>query len=338
MSHEDYMKKCFELARNGLGFVSPNPMVGALIVKDGEIVGEGWHRAFGGDHAEVEAIEDYNNNCNDNGGNSGLQGATIYVSLLPCCHVGKTGACTDAIIKAGISRVVYSSFDPNPAVGKKSLEILRDAGIEVIGEILEDEGYELNYRYFKWRELSRPFFAVKMACTLDGKVATKDFESKWITGGEARDFVHSLRAQFDGILVGSSTLKHDDPNLGLHGASGREPFRFLLSSSGVEINSDLAFFRDDRFEVVQSIDKLISYCNENDFSSVLIEGGSGVFSSFLERDLVDELYLMYGPKILGNEHLPLVGNLGIEGLSSAKEFELVEVERFGGSFMVRLRA
>jgi diaminohydroxyphosphoribosylaminopyrimidine deaminase/5-amino-6-(5-phosphoribosylamino)uracil reductase len=324
-----YIDKTFELAVQGKGFVSPNPMVGCVIVREGKVLSYGYHRNYGGDHAEVDAIKSYSGS---------LRGGTAYVNLAPCCHTGKTGACTKALIDAGISRVVYSNEDPNPLVADFSTKKLVGAGIEVVGGILTDRGYQLNKKYFDSVKSKLPYVTAKMAVTLDGKIATKSFESKWITGESARDFVYELRRGYDAILVGSNTVLQDNPNLGLHGKSGRDPLRMILCSDSRKFSnlSDLFVFRDDNYVFIESIAHLIEYCAENNISSVLVEGGAGVFTSFLRSGYLNDIYLFYGPKFLGNEHVSVVDELALPSLSDAYEFKISSVSSFGDSFLVKL--
>lgn len=325
---EKYIDRTFELAIKGKGFVSPNPMVGAVIVRDGQIISEGWHKEFGGPHAEVDALS----RCKD------ARGATLYVNLAPCCHVGKTGACTDAIVSAGIKKVVYSNSDPNPLVADKSKQILEDNGIEVTSGILENRGFELNRKYFHWIKTNQPYITIKAALTLDGKIATSSYQSKWITGPSSRGFVHQLRKGYDAILVGANTVLYDDPNLGLHGIEGREPLRMILTSDELKFShlKDLSVFRDKNYVFINSISDFVEYCESNNISSVFVEGGSKVITSFIKSKMVNDMYLFYGPKILGSEHISAVSELGLPRLDDAYNFNIESVVNFGDSFMVKL--
>lgn len=223
MPDEDYMKRALDLARRGEGYVNPNPLVGCVIVRDGRIVGEGWHTRCGNLHAEREALAD----CARRGGSP--RGATAYVTLEPCCHWGKTPPCTDALIEAGVARVVVGSSDANPLVAGKGCRILREAGIEVVEGVLSDECRALNKVFFHYIQHKRPYVIAKYAMTLDGKIATRTGASKWITGAAARRRVHEDRARYAGIMVGVGTVLADDPLLTCRledaeasdGASGR---------------------------------------------------------------------------------------------------------------------
>jgi len=326
------ISRCFDLARNGDGFVSPNPMVGAVVVKDDRIVGEGYHGEFGGDHAEVVALKE-----------AGIEadGATLYVNLAPCCHDGKTGPCTGAIIDSGVARVVYSCADPNPEVSRKSDELLRSAGVEIVSGVLADQGEFLNRRYLKWMKTGKPYLTVKVASTLDGKIATASGESKWITSEDARKFGHLIRCTHDAILVGAGTLLSDYPNLGLHGLDGSDPYRICLTSEqydDVIDRTDLDFFRDENSFVARGLPELWQKCEKQQISSILIEGGSGVLTSFLNMKLVDASYLFYGYKILGDEHMYFVGDMGCCALSDALDLRLVDVTRFSESICLHFVA
>ncbi|MBQ1802400.1 MAG: bifunctional diaminohydroxyphosphoribosylaminopyrimidine deaminase/5-amino-6-(5-phosphoribosylamino)uracil reductase RibD [Lachnobacterium sp.] len=208
---EFFMEKAICLARNGVGKVNPNPLVGAVIVKNSKIIAEGYHKKYGDFHAERDAIFNY---LKENGGDrEGLNGATMYVTLTPCCHWGKQPPCTDAIIENKISRVVIGSRDPNPLVGEKSIKILEDAGIEVKRDCLKEECDRLNDVFFKYIQKKQPYVVMKYAMTADGKIATKTNESKWITGEGALKYVHTLRNKYKGIMVGINTVLVDDPML-----------------------------------------------------------------------------------------------------------------------------
>lgn len=326
---EKYIDKTFELAIKGKGFVSPNPMVSCVIVRDDTVLTFGYHKSFGGPHAEVEAIIN---------ANESLKGATAYVNLAPCCHTGKTGPCTEALIKAGISRVVYSNDDPNPLVADESRRILEQAGIEVISGVLEERGYQLNKKYFKWIKTRKPYVTLKAAMTLDGKIAAADYSSKWITGESSRKYVHELRRGYDAILVGANTVVRDNPNLGLHGSVGKDPLRLILTFDPSKFDDCkyLDIFRDNNYAFIQSLADFENFCSSNNVSSVLVEGGAGVFTSFLKSGLIDDLYLFYGAKILGDEHVSVFGCLGLPGLKDSYGFNVSSVANFKDGFLVKL--
>lgn len=220
---EKYMKRAIELAKKGEGAVNPNPLVGAVIVKKGRIIGEGYHQKYGEFHAERNAFASLKESS---------EGATLYVTLSPCCHHGKQPPCTDAIIENKIKKVVIGSFDPNPLVGKKSVETLRKAGIEVVEGFLKEECDSLNDVFFKYITKKRPYVVMKYAMTLDGKIATKTGESKWISGEKSRAYVHKLRNNYKGIMVGIGTVLADNPTLNcrLKNQKVRNPIRIICDS------------------------------------------------------------------------------------------------------------
>jgi diaminohydroxyphosphoribosylaminopyrimidine deaminase/5-amino-6-(5-phosphoribosylamino)uracil reductase len=223
MDDESYMKLALELAEKGYGWTAPNPMVGAVVVKDGQVVGRGYHQRVGGPHAEVNAIDD---------AGSRAGGATIYVTLEPCNHFGRTPPCTRKILDAGIRRVVVAMADPNPAVTGGGIATLRDRGVAVTTGVCEKEARTLNEGFITWVTTGRPFVIVKCATTLDGRIATRTGDSRWVTGPASRQFVHRIRHGVDGIMVGVETVKKDDPSLTtrLDGNTGSDPTRIILDT------------------------------------------------------------------------------------------------------------
>ncbi|MDO5147459.1 MAG: bifunctional diaminohydroxyphosphoribosylaminopyrimidine deaminase/5-amino-6-(5-phosphoribosylamino)uracil reductase RibD [Eubacteriales bacterium] len=221
MDDREYMKRAIELAKRGSGHVNPNPMVGAVLVRDGEILGEGWHERCGGLHAERNAIAHARAAGHD------LKGSTIYVTLEPCCHYGKTPPCTEAILEEGISRVVAGSDDPNPLVAGKGFRILREHGVEVESQFMKEECDSINDVFFHYIQTKMPFVAMKYAMTMDGKIACYTGESKWVTGSEARNHVQRLRNHYKGIMAGIGTVLADDPMLSCRMEGGRDPVRII---------------------------------------------------------------------------------------------------------------
>lgn len=217
----EYMRRALSLAARGAGHVSPNPLVGAVIVRDGRVIGEGWHAMFGGPHAERNALA----NCTES-----PRGATIYVTLEPCCHHGKTPPCTDALIEQGLARVIVGSSDPNPLVAGKGVRILREHGIEVVENVLKDECDRLNAPFFHYIRNKTPFVVLKYAMTMDGKIATRTGASQWITGEVAREQVHCDRNRYTAIMVGVGTVLADDPMLTCRIPGGRDPIRIVCDS------------------------------------------------------------------------------------------------------------
>lgn len=304
----DYIKETIRLAKLGVGTTSPNPLVGAVIVKNNKIIGKGYHKKKGEPHAEVIAIKNAKN----------TKGATLYVNLEPCCHYGATPPCTKAIINAGIKEVHIATIDPSPWVNGKGIEELKSAGIKVIVGEHEEEAKELNAPYFKWVKTGLPFVMLKAAITLDGKIAHQDGKSKWITNIEARKYVHKLRAQVDAVIVGINTIIKDDPELTVRLVKGKNPKRIILDSKlripqnakvlgdGCIIASTISrkINKAEVWEIKSNnnrvdIVELLKLAAKNNIQSVLIEGGGEVFTEFISKRLVDKFYIFIAPKIFG---------------------------------------
>jgi len=353
-----YMQMALELAASARGRTSPNPMVGAVVIKDENVIGRGCHLRAGTPHAEVHALNEAGEEA---------KGATLYVTLEPCCHHGRTGPCAEAVIKAGISRVVVAMDDPNPLVAGGGIKRLREAGIEVTQGVLEEEARELNEVFIKYITTRRPFVVAKAAMSLDGKIATRSGKSRWITGSEARGYGHQMRDWYDAILVGIGTVLADDPSLTarLPGGRGRDPVRIILDSqartplearvltqqseaptiiavtsgappgrlealrqAGAEVlvvNSGL------RIELVEMMKTL----GEKEITSVLIEGGAGVHGSAITAGIVDKAAWFIAPKIIGGREAPgPVGGQGVDDPSEAAELERLRVSRLGPDLYV----
>jgi diaminohydroxyphosphoribosylaminopyrimidine deaminase/5-amino-6-(5-phosphoribosylamino)uracil reductase len=317
MKNERFMRRAFQLAKKGKGMVSPNPLVGAVVVREGKIIGEGYHRRAGAEHAEVVAIRQARH---------ATKGATMYVNLEPCCHYGKTPPCTDSIIKAGISEIYIGTKDTNPIVSGKGIAQLKRHGITVHDGILRNEARQLNEFYFSYMEKRRPFIILKIAQTLDGKIADKTGNSKWITTEAARKRVHSLRNDVDAVLTGIGTVLADDPQLTPRLVKAKkQPLRIVLDSR-LRIPLDAALARPGTIvatlasekprkkEKLQAKGVVLWQCKGKDHiplkqvlrrayqekvQSILIEAGGHVASSFLKQHLVDKLYVFIGNKILG---------------------------------------
>jgi diaminohydroxyphosphoribosylaminopyrimidine deaminase/5-amino-6-(5-phosphoribosylamino)uracil reductase len=352
MTQEQCMKLTINLAKKGRGKTSPNPMVGALVVKNGEIVGRGYHKRFGQFHAEANALIACRDKAKD---------ATLYVNLEPCCHHGKTPPCTDMIIKSGIRKVVCATLDPNSQVNGRGIKALREGGVEVHLGVLEREAKELNEVYMKFITTGLPFVMLKVAQTLDGKIATKLGDSKWITNQDSRGFVHSLRASVDAVLVGANTVKRDDPELTIHGAVGDDPIRIIMDSSGkiphslkiVKENKDgktvIATANHKTMKEFQEgvnvwklkkrkgdevdLAELLKKAGENQITSLLVEGGRKVFTSFLKEKLVDKIYYFLSPKILG-DGLDSFGDLGIEEISDSIMVRDCQLKKFKDDILI----
>lgn len=346
-----FMKRAIALA--GRGRTSPNPMVGAVVVRDGKIVGEGYHPKAGEPHAEVFALQSAGELA---------QGADLYVNLEPCCHYGKTPPCTDAIIQAGIRRVIAAMEDPNPEVAGKGFEALRQAGIEVQVGLMEAEARELNRGFIKRVTTGRPFVLWKTAMTLDGKICTRTGDSRWITGEKARREVHRLRASFDAVMVGIGTVLADDPELTVRHLSGKHvqnPIRVVIDSEGntpssakvldgqaptiiavkrsaPEANLDRLWQSGARILGIPDVDGridlkyLMAELGKMGINSVLLEGGGELVASMIALGLVDRGLVFIAPKIVGGRDAktPVEGD-GVELMSEAIETSKPKIRRFG---------
>jgi diaminohydroxyphosphoribosylaminopyrimidine deaminase/5-amino-6-(5-phosphoribosylamino)uracil reductase len=349
-----YMKLAISLARKGMEGASPNPMVGAVVVKNGKIVGQGYHKMYGEAHAEVNALHD---------AGRAAKGGTLYLNLEPCCHFGKTPPCTDAVIKAGIKRVVAGMTDPNPKVSGKGFEILKKAKVDVEVGVLEEECRRLNEGFIKRITTGRPFVILKIAASLDGKTATKYRESKWITSEASRLHVHKLRKQVDAIMTGIGTILADDPLLTPRvGRVKKLPLRVVVDSLlrvpttakivGVNtlfVTTDsapvekLQFLesRGAQVEIFKSrsekVDMTIvmNYLGKKGINSMMIEAGPELSSSLIRGGLVDKVVFFYAPRIIGGADAPgMVGGSGIDKLAEAIPIKEIVVKRFGEDIMI----
>lgn len=356
MTDLEYMSRALELAERGRGHVEPNPLVGAVVVRDGRIVGEGWHEKYGQAHAEVNAL--------NRAGKEAL-GATLYVTLEPCCHHGKTPPCTDAILRAGIRRVVASMPDPFPEVAGKGLAILREAGVEVEVDVAQvahlggPAAHRLNAPYLM-RLRGRPWIHAKWAMTLDGKIAGFTGSSKWITSEASRARVHELRGRMDGIIIGRGTLTADDPLLTARPAgpriatrivmtSGREPLPdncqllrtidqapvLLLTSLAGTARLENWARRGAEIVVAADIGAFLAELARRRMTNVLVEGGAGVLGSFLDARLIDEVHAFIAPKLIGGQMAPApIGGRGIESISDAIRLNDVSFAQLGSDVYV----
>ncbi len=355
--HERFMRRALELARQGEGYTRPNPLVGAVVVADGEVIAEGYHARYGGPHAEAVALER---------AGDAARGADLYVNLEPCVDFPgkKTPPCTEKLIVAGVRRVFIAVRDPNPSVSGKGIERLRAAGIEVIEGVLADEAVELNEIYFHWIKKRKPFVSLKLALSLDGRIATRTGDSRWITGREARRRGHELRRRHAAVLVGVNTVLADDPELTVREVPGPNPLRIVLDSRGrtppsarvlngaagtlVATTGAMSPERERALrargaEVVRLATRdgrvdpgaLLGWLGERGIDSVLVEGGGEVAWSFLSQGLVHKLYLFYGPVVIGGrDAIPSVGGEGFPNLGGAMRFEIRRVERLGPDLLV----
>jgi|UniRef100_A0A7C5EN69 diaminohydroxyphosphoribosylaminopyrimidine deaminase/5-amino-6-(5-phosphoribosylamino)uracil reductase len=353
------MQTALRLAARGAGWVSPNPMVGAVVVREGEVIGRGWHRRYGAPHAEVEALAMAGDKA---------RGATLYVTLEPCNHYGQTPPCTAAILAAGVRRVVVATLDPNPAVTGGGAEFLRKNGIQVDLGLLASEARRLNEAWFKWLETGLPFVIAKAACSLDGKVATTTGDSQWLTGELARAFGHHLRHACDAILVGVGTVLADDPQLTtrLPRRRGKDPIRVVLDSRlRLPLTARLLHLKSsaptwiattsaappDKIKALEglraevlvlpaeegqvALKPLLRELGRRQVQSLLVEGGPEVLGSFFDQRLVDKFYFFYAPKILGGrEAYPAVAGRGAARLIEAPQLTNLSIRRLGPDLMV----
>jgi diaminohydroxyphosphoribosylaminopyrimidine deaminase/5-amino-6-(5-phosphoribosylamino)uracil reductase len=350
---ERWMSRALELAEHGRGFVEPNPLVGAVVVRDGVVIGEGWHKRFGGPHGEVNALV---------AAGEAARGATLYVTVEPCCHHGKTPPCTDAILRAGVKRVVAAMTDPFPAVAAKGLETLRAAAVEVDVGLGGVAAARLNAPYLTLLRKGRPYVHAKWAMSLDGKIAAAGGDSKWISGEESRRRVHELRGRMDAIVVGSGTVRADDPLLTARPPGPRTPARIVLTGTGtlppdckllrtvddapvlvVTLPGRGARLRDRGCDVIElpdgpgrpSVQALAAELGRRRMTNLLVEGGAEVFGSFLTANLVDELHVFIAPKLIGGEgaRSPVSGPAALD-MSAARPLLRWEYEAVGHDLYV----
>lgn len=354
---EMFMREALRIARNAEGRTSPNPLVGAVIVRDGIIVAEGWHRKAGTPHAEVHALRMAGDLA---------KGATLYVTLEPCAHVGRTGPCAVAVRDAGIRRVVVAMSDPNPLVAGKGIQILRDAGVEVTVGVCEAEARQLNEVFLHWITTGRPFVVLKTAMTLDGKIATASGASKWITGEAARLRVHELRDRYDAILAGIGTALADDPSLTtrLPDRTGKNPVRIIVDSNArLPLTSNVvtdgqaqtivavteaapeervAALRAHGVDVLTcgtgshvDLVQLMQELGRREIASVLVEGGGTVNFSLLAAGLVDKVHAFVAPKIVGGRtaKTPVEGE-GFAQLADSVQLTQLTAESVGGDVLL----
>ncbi len=360
MADESYVQLTIEIAKKGEGSVSPNPLVGCVITKNNKIIGAGYHEKYGEDHAEINAI---------NSSAESLEGSTLYVNLEPCSHFGKTPPCVDRIIKEKIKRVVIGTLDINPLVSGNGVKALKKAGIEVKVGVLEKECIELNKFFFKFITNKLPYVTLKAAQTLDGMIADKNNYSEWISSSESRKYVHWLRARYDAVLIGSETARIDNPKLTVRMVEGRNPYRVVLDSS-LKLKSDLNLFKinsDNKTIVITSeknksklkkinqLEKLgvkvlfvkldaqgrmqlksvLKEIAKLQISSILVEGGSKIYSSFLKQKLFDNIFLFVSPKILGNG-LKTFSELKSNKLSDAAKLNIRRTQKIGDDLLIEL--
>ncbi len=361
MQDREYMELALALAKKAEGDTSPNPMVGCVLVRDGRIIGEGWHHKAGLPHAELEAIKDAKNK---------VRGATAYVTLEPCSHVGRVGSCCVTLARMGIERVVCAMVDPNPKVAGAGIKYLQEAGVAVEVGLCEQEAKKLNEKFLFAITRDRPFVSLKYAMTLDGKIATANGDSQWITGEEARRKAHYLRKTHDAILVGVGTVLKDNPELTTRLVRGANPLRIvldaklqiLLTSAVLNEATKTLIFVGNNYnvehrqvleqlewvEIVQvpevvagmlDLQSIMQILQEREIRSVLVEGGSKVLGTFKDAGLVDRVYAFVAPKICGGQNsLSAVGGAGIEFMDDALQLEDLEMEKLGSDVLLTARA
>lgn len=360
MDHLEFMQRALKLAQKGRGFTSPNPMVGAVIVKNGRIIGEGYHPRIGEKHAEVMAIEN---------AIEPVEGAEMYCTLEPCSHSfpgKKTPPCTGRLIREKIRKVCISTLDPNPYVNGNGVAALREAGIEVETGFLSEKAVKLNETYVKFIQTGLPFVHLKIAMSLDGRIAAASGDSKWITDRAARQRVHQLRHQYDAVLVGADTVRVDNPRLTVRLIEGRQPWRVVLSSRlDIPLNSEV--LQDDfrektiifstpafdpqqrraieaqgvKVEIVNpdlqgrvDVQAVVSRLGQMGISSLLVEGGSRIFSEFISRQLFDKISFFLAPIIIG-DGISAIGDLQTGKIAAALRLQHIEMETINDQILLQ---
>jgi diaminohydroxyphosphoribosylaminopyrimidine deaminase/5-amino-6-(5-phosphoribosylamino)uracil reductase len=360
-----YMDRAIELAWQGRGWTSPNPMVGAVVVKDGQVVGEGFHPQAGKPHAEIYALD---------AAGAEAEGATLYVTLEPCAHHGRTPPCVERLLSSGVARVVVAVMDPNPLVAGKGIQRLREAGIEVEVGTSAHEATRLNERFFKYIKTKRPFVAIKTGMSLDGKIATASGESQWITNEDSRMHVQTLRATYDAIMVGVNTVVQDNPRLTCRIPGGRQPIKIIIDSMARtplnanifakqgtqhlrtntiicvcsrapedrvralrEVGAEIMVCADSGFNVDTHIDlaKLMPMLGKREITSVLLEGGGTLNSAALDAGIVDKIYAYVAPKIIGGVGAPtMVEGSGVVLLEEAVQLYRMTCSNMAGDILL----
>ncbi|PGM55472.1 bifunctional diaminohydroxyphosphoribosylaminopyrimidine deaminase/5-amino-6-(5-phosphoribosylamino)uracil reductase RibD [Bacillus sp. AFS053548] len=352
-NHEFYMNLAIQNAMATKGQTDPNPLVGSVIVNDSRIVGIGAHLKAGEPHAEINALRMAGDKA---------EGGTIYVTLEPCSHHGRTGPCAEAIVRAGLKKVVVATLDPNPLVAGRGVKILQDAGIEVIIGVCEEQSIKMNEVFNKYIVKNIPFVVMKSASTLDGKIATHSSDSKWITSAEARNDVHQLRNEIGAILVGVNTVLKDNPELTTRIPNGRNPVRVILDST-LKIPLESKVVTDQQAETwiftsqkhseqkrseLESLgvkvfvtsdlnrvdlNEMLKILGEHSISSLLVEGGGEVNASFMNQNLVDKVIVYLAPKLIGGKNAPtFLEGTGLDKMGQAIELEEIELTKIGPDY------
>ena len=359
--HEEYMRKAIVLAKKGVGHVNPNPLVGAVIVKDNKVIGQGYHKVYGGPHAEVNAVASAKETC---------EGATMYVTLEPCSHYGKTPPCADLIIEKKFKKVFIASLDPNPLVAGNGVKKIREAGIEVEVGLLQEEAKSINEVFFKWISEERvPYIYLKFAITLDGKIALSNGSSQWISNDKTLELSHNLRNKYMGIMVGVNTLLADNPRLNCRIKNGKNPVRIVVDSHlktpidsnfvklGAEdknsiIVTSMENINSDKYLELHglgikfitlpdyhfSMRKVMEKIKEIGIDSVLVEGGSYIISAVFNEELYDEGTIVMAPKFTGEEGaISFVHGFEPKKMSDSYNLPNVTFKSYGDNIAINFR-
>lgn len=354
---EQLMSECISLSLKGKGAVSPNPLVGCVIVKNGIIIGKGYHKKFGEAHAEVNAVNDAKRKGFD------LKGADVYVNLEPCSHTGNTSPCADLLVNEKVRRVVIGIKDPYEKVNGRGIKKLKDAGIETLTGVLEKECRDLNKFFFKFVTKKLPYVSLKIAQSIDGKIALNDYKSKWITGEASRKYVHKLRSEYDVVLIGKNTAKYDNPSLSVRDVRGRTPYRIVIDSDS-SLPENLKLFTDndkDKTYVLTGISKksitgiyskniirvkekdqklvikdMLKKLYHMNISSVLVEGGANLYSQFAKTGMFDDIFLFIAPKIIGRG-ISSFNDFEINKLSEAKNLKINFIKQFEKDLLINYK-
>ena len=333
LQQKEHMYRCIELAKNGIHTCKPNPRVGCVIVKDEKIIGEGWHKKTGGDHAEIMALK----NCEVN-----PEGSVVFISLEPCTHKGRTAPCIEALIDAKVSKVIFSSLDPNPKVSGKSIDILSAAGIEVSHGLLKEESTELNIGFFQRMKRNRPFIRSKIGSSLDGKIALSNGESKWITSAESREDVQNLRARSCAMMTSNQTVLLDDPSLNVrinNFSDDDQPLRVVIDST-MQCTGNEKIFQLPGETMIHSkrVDEaLFEHLASIEINNVLVEAGPRMNGALLELNLIDELIIYMAPCILGPDAIDMFDSPVIKKLSDRYSFAVRDLTSIGTDMKITLR-
>lgn len=350
-SDSQFLKETLKLAKRGMSWTFPNPLVGAVVVKNGKIIAKGYHKRVGEPHAEIEAIS---------ASKQDIAGSTLYINLEPCLHHGRTPPCIDAIIQAGIKRVVCTTLDPNPKVNGNGITKLKQASIDIVIGVLEKEARELNEAFFTFHEKKRPFIALKFAASLDGKIATRSSDSHWITNERARAFARTLRTHYQAVLVGINTILTDNPHLGVRVRGMKDPLRIVLDTK-LRIPLESQALRDTNVLVVTTglankqkirelakrgvtilpfsdnkipISALLEELRKREIVSILVEGGGKTLGSFVDERLVDKVYAFHAPLIIGGEHaVSAIEGRGVINVKAALKLSRVTCKRFDDNML-----